>query len=159
MDEYHQGHILANPEPNAIDFLDTIKLNLFSSEIYVFTPKGDLIILPTGATVLDFAFEIHTQLGRHCIAGKIAHKLVPLAHKLESGDQVGDHHLGDSDTSTGMDGILPYGQGSEPYPNCTAQGPPSAGGPRTEYFQRIPLQKRILKIHRNFSRPSATITE
>lgn len=80
--------ILANPEPNAIDFLDTIKLNLFSSEIYVFTPKGDLIILPTGATVLDFAFEIHTQLGRHCIAGKIAHKLVPLAHKLESGDQV-----------------------------------------------------------------------
>ena len=56
--------ILANPEPNAIDFLDTIKLNLFSSEIYVFTPKGDLIILPTGATVLDFAFEIHTQIGR-----------------------------------------------------------------------------------------------
>ena len=62
MDEYHQGTSLANPEPNAIDFLDTIKLNLFSSEIYVFTPKGDLIILPTGATVLDFAFEIHTQL-------------------------------------------------------------------------------------------------
>ena len=80
--------ILANPEPNAIDFLDTIKLNLFSSEIYVFTPKGDLITLPTGATVLDLAFEIHTELGRHCIAGKIAHKLVPLAHKLESGDQV-----------------------------------------------------------------------
>lgn len=80
--------ILANPEPNAIDFLDTIKLNLFSSEIYVFTPKGDLITLPSGATVLDLAFAIHTQLGLHCMAGKIAHKLVPLSHVLGSGDQV-----------------------------------------------------------------------
>lgn len=80
--------ILANPEPNAIDFLDTIKLNLFSSEIYVFTPKGDLITLPAGSTVLDMAFAIHTQLGTHCIAGKIAHRLVPLSYKLDSGDQV-----------------------------------------------------------------------
>lgn len=80
--------ILANPEPNAIDFLDTIKLNLFSSEIYVFTPKGDLITLPSGATVLDLAFAIHTELGIHCMAGKINHKLVPLSHPLESGDQV-----------------------------------------------------------------------
>lgn len=80
--------ILANPEPNAIDFLDTIKLNLFSSEIYVFTPKGDLITLPSGATVLDLAFAIHTELGIHCIAGKINHKLVPLNYKLDSGDQV-----------------------------------------------------------------------
>ena len=80
--------ILANPEPNAIDFLDTIKLNLFSSEIYVFTPKGDLITLPTGATVLDMAFAIHSQLGLHCMAGKISHRLVPLSHKLQSGDQV-----------------------------------------------------------------------
>ncbi len=80
--------ILANPEPNAIDFLDTIKLNLFSSEIYVFTPKGDLITLPSGATVLDLAFAIHTELGLHCIAGKINHKLVPLNYKLDSGDQV-----------------------------------------------------------------------
>lgn len=80
--------ILANPEPDAIDFLDTIKLSLFASEIYVFTPKGDLITLPQGATVLDMAFAIHTHLGTHCIAGKIAHKLVPLAHKLDSGDQV-----------------------------------------------------------------------
>ncbi len=80
--------ILANPEPNAIDFLDTIKLNLFSSEIYVFTPKGDLQTLPTGATVLDLAFAIHTDLGLHCIAGKINHRLVPLSYKLESGDQV-----------------------------------------------------------------------
>jgi len=80
--------ILANPEPNALDFLDTIKLNLFASEIYVFTPKGDLITLPSGATVLDMAFAIHSQLGLKCIAGKIAHKLVPLSHVLESGDQV-----------------------------------------------------------------------
>lgn len=80
--------ILANPEPNAIDFLDTIKLNLFSAEIYVFTPKGDLITLPAGSTVLDMAFAIHTQLGTHCIAGKINHKLVPLSYKLDSGDQV-----------------------------------------------------------------------
>ena len=80
--------ILAHPEPNAMDFLDTIKLNLFSSEIYVFTPKGDLLTLPSGATVLDMAFAIHSQLGLHCMAGKINHRLVPLAHKLQSGDQV-----------------------------------------------------------------------
>ncbi|MCM1291406.1 MAG: RelA/SpoT family protein [Prevotella sp.] len=80
--------ILANPEPNAIDFLDTIKLNLFSSEIYVFTPKGDLKTLPSGSTVLDLAFSIHSELGTHCIAGKINHRLVPLSHVLDSGDQV-----------------------------------------------------------------------
>lgn len=80
--------ILANPEPNAIDFLDSIKLNLFASEIYVFTPKGDLIKLPSGSTVLDLAFAIHSEVGTHCIAGKINHKLVPLSHKLDSGDQV-----------------------------------------------------------------------
>ena len=80
--------ILSHPEPNALDFLDTIKLNLFSSEIYVFTPKGDLLTLPSGSTVLDMAFAIHTQLGLQCMAGKINHQLVPLSHKLQSGDQV-----------------------------------------------------------------------
>lgn len=80
--------ILANPEPNAMDFLDTIKLNLFSSEIYVFTPRGDLRVLPKGSTILDLAFDIHTELGTHCIAGKINHKLVPLNYRLDSGDQV-----------------------------------------------------------------------
>lgn len=80
--------ILANPEPSAIDFLDTIKLNLYASEIYVFTPKGDLQTLPKGATVLDLAFAIHTELGMHCIAGKINHRLVPLSYELSSGDQV-----------------------------------------------------------------------
>lgn len=80
--------ILKNPESNAIDFLDTIKLNLFASEIVVFTPKGELITLPKDASVLDLAFHLHTELGTHCIAGKINHKLVPISHKLASGDQV-----------------------------------------------------------------------
>ncbi len=80
--------ILDNPEPSAIDFLDTVKLNLFASEIVVFTPKGELITLPTGATVLDAAFALHTELGTHCIAGKVNHKLVPLSSTLSSGDQV-----------------------------------------------------------------------
>ncbi len=80
--------ILDNPEPNAIDFLDTLKLNLFSTEIVVFTPKGELLTLPNNSTVLDVAFALHTQLGTHCIAGKVNHKLVPLSHRLNSGDQV-----------------------------------------------------------------------
>ena len=80
--------ILDNPEPSAIDFLDTLKLNLFASEIVVFTPKGELLTLPAGATVLDVAFALHSELGMHCIAGKVNHKLVPLSHKLSSGDQV-----------------------------------------------------------------------
>jgi len=80
--------ILDNPEPSAIDFLDTVKLNLFASEIVVFTPKGELITLPTGSTVLDAAFALHSELGTHCIAGKVNHKLVPLSAVLSSGDQV-----------------------------------------------------------------------
>ena len=80
--------ILDNPEPSAIDFLDTLQLNLFASEIVVFTPRGELITLPAGSTVLDFAFSLHTELGLHCIAGKVNHKLVPLDHVLASGDQV-----------------------------------------------------------------------
>jgi len=80
--------ILENPEPSAIDFLDTLKLNLFASEIVVFTPSGELVTLPAGASVLDLAFELHTELGMHCIAGKVNHKLVPLNHRLASGDQV-----------------------------------------------------------------------
>ncbi len=80
--------ILDDPTPSAIDFLDTLKLNLFSSEIVVFTPKGELITLPTGATVLDVAFALHSEIGAHCIAGKVNHKLVPLSQRLNSGDQV-----------------------------------------------------------------------
>lgn len=80
--------ILDNPDPNAIDFLDTLKLNLFASEIVVFTPTGELLTLPADATVLDVAFGLHSELGIHCIAGKVNHKLVPLSHRLKSGDQV-----------------------------------------------------------------------
>jgi GTP pyrophosphokinase len=80
--------ILDDPEPNALDFLDTLKLNLFASEIVVFTPKGELLTLPMDSTVLDVAFNLHTQIGCHCIAGKVNHKLVPLSQKLNSGDQV-----------------------------------------------------------------------
>ncbi len=80
--------LLKDPNPNGLDFLDTLKLNLFSNEIVVFTPKGKLITLPSSATVLDMAFALHTELGIRCIAGKVNHKLVPLSHRLKSGDQV-----------------------------------------------------------------------
>jgi len=80
--------ILDNPEPSAIDFLDTFKLNLFSTEIFVFTPKGEIKTLPQNATALDFAFSLHSDLGMQCIGAKVNHKLVPLSHTLESGDQV-----------------------------------------------------------------------
>ena len=80
--------ILDDPQPDAMDFLDTIKLNLFASEIFVFTPKGEIRTMPAGCTALDFAFSIHTFLGSHCIGAKVNHKLVPLSHKLNSGDQV-----------------------------------------------------------------------
>ena len=80
--------ILDDPQPDAMDFLDSIKLNLFASEIFVFTPKGEVKTMPAGCTVLDFAFQIHTFLGSHCIGAKVNHKLVPLSHKLQGGDQV-----------------------------------------------------------------------
>ena len=80
--------ILDDPQPDAMDFLDAIKLNLFASEIFVFTPKGEIKTMPADCTVLDFAFSIHTFLGSHCIGAKVNHKLVPLSHKLNSGDQV-----------------------------------------------------------------------
>lgn len=80
--------MLSNPEANALDFLDDFKMNLFSDEIFIFTPKGALIQLPQGATALDFAFEIHTDIGAKCIGAKVNHKLVPLSYKLQNGDQV-----------------------------------------------------------------------
>lgn len=80
--------LLDNPEPNAIDFMDTFKLNLFASEIFVFTPKGEIKTLAMGSTALDFAFDLHSDLGMHCIGAKVNHKLVPLSYRLNSGDQV-----------------------------------------------------------------------
>ena len=80
--------ILDDPQPNAMDFLDAIKLNLYASEIFVVTPKGEFKTMPSGCTVLDFAFSVHSTLGTHCIGAKVNHRLVPLSHRLESGDQV-----------------------------------------------------------------------
>lgn len=80
--------LLSNSDSNALDFLDDFKMNLFSDEIFIFTPKGDLIQLPIDATALDFAFEIHSDVGAKCIGAKVNHKLVPLSYKLQNGDQV-----------------------------------------------------------------------
>ena len=80
--------LLENPETNAMDFIDDFKLNLFAEEIFVFTPKGELIKLPAGSTALDFAYEIHSQVGEKCIGAKVSNRLVPLSHPLKSGDQV-----------------------------------------------------------------------
>ena len=80
--------ILDDPQPDAMDFMDSVKLNLYSNEILVFTPKGEIKSMPSGSTALDFAFHIHTFLGTHCFGAKVNHKLVPLNYKLNSGDQV-----------------------------------------------------------------------
>lgn len=82
------GEQLINPESDALDFLDNFKLNIYTSEIYVFTPLGKIIKLPKWSTVLDFAFHIHTQLGLHCIGAKVNKKLVNRSHVLNSADQV-----------------------------------------------------------------------
>ncbi len=79
---------LENQETNAVDFIEQFKLNLYAKEIFVFTPKGDLKSLPKGATSLDFAFSIHTQIGYKTRGTKVNGKLVPLSHVLKSGDQV-----------------------------------------------------------------------
>ena len=80
--------VLEDPTTDALDFVNDFKLNLFSDEIVVFTPKGEMRNLPYGSTALDFAFDIHTHIGRQCIGAKVNHKLVPLSQPLKSGDQV-----------------------------------------------------------------------
>ena len=80
--------ILDDPQPDTLDLLDNIKLNLYASEIMVFTPKGELKTMPKGATALDFAYSIHSFLGSHCFGAKVNHRLVPLSYVLKSGDQV-----------------------------------------------------------------------
>ena len=80
--------MLEDPDSNAVDFIDNFKLNLFSDEIFVFTPNGDMRILPKGSSPLDFAFEIHTEVGAHTLGAKVNGKLVTLNYKLKSGDQV-----------------------------------------------------------------------
>ncbi len=80
--------LLKTSEPNALTFLDDFKLNLFSDEIFVYTPKGELRTLPVNSSTLDFAYAIHSEIGNQCIAAKVNYKLVPLHHKLTTGDQV-----------------------------------------------------------------------
>jgi len=79
---------LENPDVNAVDFVEQFKLNLYSKEIYIFTPQGDIKSLPKGATPIDFAFAIHTEVGSKCRGARVNGKLVPLSHELKSGDQV-----------------------------------------------------------------------
>jgi GTP pyrophosphokinase/guanosine-3',5'-bis(diphosphate) 3'-pyrophosphohydrolase len=81
--------LLDNPKPEqATEFVKEFRLNLYDEEIYVFTPMGDLLTLPRGATPVDFAFKVHTEVGMQCIGAKVNGKMVPLSHELESGDQV-----------------------------------------------------------------------
>lgn len=80
--------LLENADTNAMDFVEEFKMNLFNDEIYVFTPKGDLRVLPVGATILDFAYDIHTDIGNKCIGGKVNNRLVPLSYQLQNGDQL-----------------------------------------------------------------------
>lgn len=84
----HLREVLNNPDTDTLDFMHDFKLDLFTEEIYVYTPKGDMRVLPKGATALDFAFDIHSELGARCIGAKVNYKLVPLSHPLKSGDQV-----------------------------------------------------------------------
>ncbi|MBN9351449.1 MAG: bifunctional (p)ppGpp synthetase/guanosine-3',5'-bis(diphosphate) 3'-pyrophosphohydrolase [Chitinophagaceae bacterium] len=80
--------MLENPETNSVDFLQDFKTSFLAEDIYVYTPKGDIKMLPVGSSALDFAFSIHTKIGESCIGAKVNHKLVPISHKLRSGDQV-----------------------------------------------------------------------
>jgi GTP pyrophosphokinase len=80
--------LMESPDVSAMDFINEFKLNLFTEEIYIFTPKGDLRVLPTSSTILDFAYDIHTDIGDKCIGAKVNNKLMPLSYELQSGDQV-----------------------------------------------------------------------
>ncbi len=86
---FHQiREALSNQDTNSLDFLQDFKTSFLAEEIYVYTPKGDVKMLPVGATALDFAFSVHTAVGSRCIGAKVNHKLVPIGHKLRSGDQI-----------------------------------------------------------------------
>jgi GTP pyrophosphokinase len=86
---FHQiREVLQTPDNDSIDFLQDFKTSFLAEEIYVYTPKGDVKMLPVGSTSLDFAFAIHSAVGARCIGAKVNHKLVPLSHKLRSGDQI-----------------------------------------------------------------------
>ena len=80
--------LLETSDANALDFVNDFKLNLFNEEIYIFTPKGELRVLPTGSTILDFAYDIHTDIGDSCIGAKVNNRLMPLSYELQNGDQL-----------------------------------------------------------------------
>jgi guanosine-3',5'-bis(diphosphate) 3'-pyrophosphohydrolase len=84
----HIGEVLNNPDTDTLDFVQDFKLDLFTEEIYVYTPKGDMRVLPKGATALDLAFDVHSELGARCIGAKINYRLTPISQELKSGDQV-----------------------------------------------------------------------
>ena len=84
----HIRELLQNPESNAMDFIQDLKKDIFGDEIYVYTPNGDMRVLPLGATALDFAFDIHSELGKTCIGAKVNYKLVPISHPLKNADQI-----------------------------------------------------------------------
>ncbi len=86
---FHQiREVLTGQDTDSVDFLQDFKLSFLAEEIYVYTPNGDVKMLPTGSTALDFAFSVHSAIGVQCIGAKVNHKLVPISHKLRSGDQV-----------------------------------------------------------------------
>ena len=80
--------VLTSNDTDSVDFLQDFKTSFLAEEIYIYTPKGDVKMLPVGATALDFAFSVHSEVGSKCIGAKVNHKLVPISHKLRSGDQV-----------------------------------------------------------------------
>ena len=82
------SELLEHPDTSAVAFLDTFKLNLFSDEVFAFTPKGDMRILPKGASVIDFAYQLHSWLGEHCIGAKVNRKMENIGYLIQSGDQV-----------------------------------------------------------------------
>ncbi len=84
----HVREMLESPEENAVDFLNDFRTNLFADEVYVFTPKGDMRIMPKGATALDFAFDIHTEIGYHCMGVRANERQVPISYKLQHGDRL-----------------------------------------------------------------------
>lgn len=84
----HIKELLQNPDNNAMDFIHDLKLDIFTEEIYAYTPNGDMRVLPLGASALDFAFDIHSELGKNCIGAKVNYKLVPINHVLKNADQI-----------------------------------------------------------------------
>jgi GTP pyrophosphokinase len=84
----HIRELLQNPDSNAMDFIHDLKRDIFNDEIYTYTPEGDMRLLPVGATALDFAFDIHSELGKQCIGAKVNYKLVPINHVLKNADQI-----------------------------------------------------------------------